>query len=39
MRLDLRVYAIADPGVSGGRSLAELANSDRAFHDARATAR
>jgi thiamine-phosphate pyrophosphorylase len=25
MRLDLRVYAIADPGVSGGRSLAELA--------------
>ena len=27
MILDLRVYAIVDPGVSGGRSLAELARS------------
>ena len=25
MKVDLRLYALADPAVSGGRSLAELA--------------
>ena len=31
MTLDLRLYAIADPAVSGGRSLAELARSIGGF--------